>query len=178
MNKENKWIVLMFIMTFVLSILFNGISTIVIENLNIYIAIILLFLVVFIGVLFDLVGMAVAVCDEAPFNAKASKKIKGAKETLKLLKEKDKTTNICNDLLGDICGIISGSISALISINLATMLDLNPLIPTLITGGIVASITVGLKAIGKRVGITNSEKIMEVVGKVIHIFKPIKDKNK
>lgn len=178
MNKENKWIVLMLLVTFVLSIVFNGISTIVVEKLNNYIAVLILLLVVFIGILFDIIGMAVAVCDEAPFNAKASKKIKGAKETLRLLKEKDKATNICNDLLGDICGIISGSISVLIAINVSVILDVDPIIPTLIIGGIVASITVGGKAMGKRIGIKNSEKIMEAVGKVIYIFRPVKDKNK
>lgn len=174
MNKENRWIVFMFIMTFILSMLFSGLSTAAIENMNAFLALILLLVVIFIGVVFDIIGMAVATCDEAPFNAKASKKIKGAKETLKLLKEKDKTTNICNDLLGDICGIISGSVGALISIKLATILSIDPIIPTLITGGLVASLTVGAKAIGKRIGIKNAEKIMEIVGKTVAVFKPIK----
>ena len=160
MNKENRWIVFMFIMTFILSMLFSGLSTAAIENMNAFLALILLLVVIFIGVVFDIIGMAVATCDEAPFNAKASKKIKGAKETLKLLKEK--------------CGIISGSVGALISIKLATILSIDPIIPTLITGGLVASLTVGTKAIGKRIGIKNAEKIMEIVGKTVAVFKPIK----
>ena len=46
----------------------------------------ILLIVIFIGVLFDLVAIAVTVAKEEEFHAKASKKIKGAKTALKSIK--------------------------------------------------------------------------------------------
>ena len=115
MKQNTKWIITTFMLTFMLALLFGGVSNVVIEKLNIILAVLVLVAVIVIGILFDMIGMAIATCDEAPFHAKAAKKHSGAKEVLRLLKEKDKATNVCNDLLGDICGIISGSACAHLS---------------------------------------------------------------
>ena len=176
MKDNRKWILTTFMLTFVLALVFGGVSNLVVEKMNIVVAIITLIIVIFIGVIFDMIGMAIATCDEAPFHAKASKKHNGAKEVIRLLKNKDRASNICNDLVGDICGILSGSISALISVKLSSMFNIDIVIITLIIGAIVATITVGGKAIGKIISMNNSEDIMFKVGAVIHIVRPVKDK--
>lgn len=176
MNKNRKWIITTIILTFVLALIFGGVSNLVVDKMNIFVASIMLVIIMIIGIIFDMIGIAIATCDAAPFHAKAAKKIYGAKETIKILKEKEKNTNICNDLLGDICGIVSGSLCALIAIKLSVITKIDIVFLSLILGAVVASITVGAKAAGKTVGIKNSEEILTFVGKIAHIVSPIKDK--
>ena len=146
--------------------------------MNIVMAVIVLILVIALGITFDMIGMAIATCEEAPFHAKASKKHSGAKEVIKLLKEKDKATNVCNDLIGDICGIISGSACALISVKISNLLSMDVVIVSLVLSAAVAMVTVGGKAIGKGISMNNAENIMYMVGAVLHIVKPAKDTKK
>ena len=178
MKQNTKWIITTFMLTFMLALLFGGVSNVVIEKLNIILAVLVLVAVIVVGILFDMVGMAIATCEEAPFHAKAAKKHSGAKEVLKLLKEKDKATNVCNDLLGDICGIISGSAGALIAVKLSLILNMDVVIVSLILSAITAAITVGGKALGKGISMKNAEKIMYMVGAVLHIVCPVKEKKK
>lgn len=177
MKDSNKWIIKIFIITFILSIIFNGVSSALLSNINIIIAFLVLIIMIGIGIFFDMIGMAVATCKEAPFHAKAAKKHRGAKEAIKLIRSKEKVSSICNDVVGDVSGIVSGSLSALISVTLSQMLNVNSFIVTLIVGGTVASLTVGGKAIGKKKAIDNCNEIMYFVGSIVHIFAPIKAKN-
>lgn len=178
MKENTKWIITTFMLTFMLALLFGGVSNVVIEKLNIILAILVLVAVVVIGILFDMIGMAIATCDEATFHAKAAKKAGGAKEVLRLLKSKDRATNICSDLLGDICGIVSGSAGALISVKLAVILEIDVVMVSLVLSAIIAAVTVCGKALGKGISMKNAEAIMSVVGGIIHIIAPVKEKNK
>ena len=63
----------------------------------------------------EIIGVAVTVAKEEEFHAKATKKIKGAKTSLKLIKNASKVANICADVIGDVCGVLSGAVSAMIS---------------------------------------------------------------
>lgn len=165
MKKKDNWIPLVFILTFILSFLFSTISNLL-SNINVVVMIIILLLVISIGILFDMIGVAVLSCNEASFHAKASNKIKGAKECIKLIKNANKTSSICNDVIGDICGIISGSLAA----GLVILLKDEPIIDIILTA-IVSSLTVGFKAIGKKVAIKHSDSIVFTVGKLICKFK-------
>ena len=178
MKENRKWIITTFLLTFLLAMAFGGVSNVVIEKMNLILAIIVLVIVIALGILFDMIGMAIATCEEAPFHAKAAKKHGGAKEVIKLLKEKDKATNVCNDLIGDICGIVSGSACALISVKVSTLLSIDVVIVSLVLSAVVAMVTVGGKAIGKGISMSNAENIMHMVGAVLHVVKPVKDTNK
>lgn len=176
MKESSKWLIQIFIITFMLSLVFSSVSNVVVDNLNIYIAIIVLIMIIGIGIFFDIIGMAVATCPEAPFHAKAAKKHRGAKEVLKLIKSREKVASVCNDVVGDVSGIVSGSISALIALKLATILRLDIMIVSLVIGGIVAALTVGGKAIGKDYAINSSESILYFVGAVLHYVAPVKER--
>ena len=104
-NKESnlKWPIQAFFLTFVLSSIVSFISNNGIEKLNIYLSIIILIAVILIGIIFDVIGFAVTVAEEGDFHAKATKKAKGAKSSLKLIKNASKVANICADVIGDIC---------------------------------------------------------------------------
>lgn len=163
MRKDN-WLPIIFILTFILSFIFATISSLV-SNMNVLLLSGLLILIIFIGIIFDMVGVAVLSCEESTFHAKASRKITGSKECIKLIKQANKTSSICNDVIGDICGIVSGSVSA----SLVVMLLDTPLMAILLTA-IVSSLTVGGKAIGKKIAIDKCEDITFLVGKLISKF--------
>ena len=178
MNSNTKWVTTTIILTFFLALVFGGVSNVLVEKINIYLAALILILIVAIGIAFDMIGMAVATCDEAQFHARAAKKQKGAKESIRILKNREKNTNICNDLMGDICGIISGSISALIALRLASLINIDITIVSLVLGAIIAAITVGGKAMGKTIAVKKAGNIIYGVGKIMAFINPVKDKNK
>ena len=102
-NSELKWFITVFITTFILSIVFSYISTNAISYLELLPAIIILIITIFVGILFDIIGVAVTVAKEEEMHAKASKKIQGAKTSIKLIRNSSKVSNICADVIGYIC---------------------------------------------------------------------------
>lgn len=170
-NKDSsqvRWFITIFITTFILSILFSYISTTAINGLALIPAIIILIIVISIGILFDIIGVAVTVGKESDFHAKASKKIKGAKTSVKLIRNSAKVANICADVIGDIAGVLSGAISAMISLKITEQFNLDFNLQFIISA-LVASLTVGGKALGKNIAQKNSTKIVEVIGKIINM---------
>lgn len=165
-DAEVKWFLIVFIMTFILSIVFSYISTNAISSLNIFPAMIFLILTIFIGILFDIIGVAVTVAEEDELHAKASKKIEGAKTSIKLIRNSSRVSNICADVIGDICGVLSGSIAALISIKITEKFGLEYNLQFIISA-IVASLTVAGKALGKEIAKKNSTKIVHAVGIIL-----------
>ena len=165
-NNNNTWVIGIAITTFILSLLFSFISNTVISQLNIIVGVIVLILVILAGVIFDLIGVAVTVGNEEDFHAQASKKIKGAKTSIKMIRNSDKVSNFCADVIGDICGVLSGAISAMIALKLTESFGMNSSIQ-FVFSAIVASATVGGKAITKGIAKTNSTKIVTFVSKIV-----------
>ena len=108
-NSEIKWFVQIFVITFVLSMLFSYISENGVSNLSLLPAILILILVIFIGIIFDIIGIAVTVANEQEFHAKATKKVKGSKDSIRLIRNAPRVANICADVIGDICRSIKWS---------------------------------------------------------------------
>ncbi len=102
-HSEIKWFIEVFLLTFLLSMLFSYISANGVSNLSLIPAILILVIVIAIGILFDIIGVAVTVANEQEFHAKASKKVEGSKDSIKLIKNAPKVANICADVIGDIC---------------------------------------------------------------------------
>ncbi len=163
-HSKIKWFIQVFITTFILSICLSYISTYGVSNLNLISSIIILVAVIAIGIIFDIIGVAVTVANEHEFHAKATKKVDGAKTSLKLIKNSAKVANICADVIGDVCGVLSGAISAMISAKLAQGAGANL---QFVISAIVASLTVGGKALGKEVANKNSTQIVHFVGIVL-----------
>lgn len=175
-NQENKkehsnmkWVMQSFIMTFILSMIFAYVSTNGVSNLSLIPALLILILVVFLGILFDIIGVAVTVANEEEFHAKATKKVKGSKDSIKLIKNAPKVANICADVIGDICGVLSGSISALISIKISTQMNL-PFDIQFVLSALVSAFTVSGKAFGKDIANKKSTEIVHKVGIVLNKF--------
>ena len=169
-NKEKehskiKWFIEVFIITFVLSICFSYISTYGVSNLNLVSSIIILIAVIAVGIIFDIIGVAVTVAKEHEFHAKATKKVDGAKASIKLIKNSTKVANICADVIGDVCGVLSGAISAMISAKIMEKTGTNL---QFVISAIVASLTVGGKALGKELANKESTQIVHFVGIILN----------
>ena len=172
-NKEEhskyKQYITAFVLTFFLSLLFSFISTTAITNLDLIPAIFVLIIVILIGILFDIIGVAVTVADEESFHAKATKKISGSKTAIKLIRNSARVANKCADIIGDICGVLSGAISAIIALKISEGFGLE-INTQFLLSAISASLTVGGKAIGKEIAQQNTEKIVWAVSKVLKVF--------
>ena len=164
-HSKLKWFIEVFIITFILSICFSYISTNGVTHLNLPLSIIVLLVVILIGILFDIIGVAVTVAKEHEFHAKATKKVKGAKTSIKLIKNSAKVANIRADVIGDVCGVLSGAISAMIAAKISEKTGANL---QFIISAAVASITVGGKALGKEIANKESTQIVHYVGIILN----------
>lgn len=171
LKTNYNWIIKIVLVAFSISILFSTLSELAIPNLNIYFSIMLALLFIFIGVMFDMIGVAITAADIAVFNSMASKKKKGAKTAIWLKKNADKVSTFCNDVIGDICGIISGSTGAVISINISSSFKVNGIITTITVMSLISAITIGGKAIEKTHAMNNANKIVYRFACIISLFK-------
>ena len=162
-----KWIVSIFVWTFVLSITMSVVSSAVLEELNIVFAFLILIVIVSIGIVFDMIGIAVTTADETPFHALASKKYKSAACSIKLIRNAEKVSSFCNDVIGDIAGIVSGSTLAVIVAHIFS--EGNSAVSVVMTG-ILSAVTVGGKAIGKTMAMKNANKIVHIASVIIYSF--------
>ena len=166
--QNKSWVIKAFLFTFLICLLISGISNVIANNANIIVLVIITIIIIFIGIIFDIIGTAVLTADEATFHAKASNKISGSKESIKLIKNASNIANFCNDIIGDICGIVSGSMGAMIALYCADKLSINPTITALVVASVISSIMVGGKAIGKNIAVKKSDKIIFRVGKILN----------
>lgn len=172
-NKKKinfKWIAVITIITFFVALLLGYISMVYMEVLSLIGAIIVLLVIVFLGVFFDLLGIAVAAAKDVSFHSMAASKVKGAKESIAVIRNAGAVANLFNDVIGDIAGIISGSASAAIVIKINQTISVESVVISVILTGIIAAITVGGKAVGKEVALKHSNFIVYQIGLLIHIF--------
>ncbi len=169
-NKTTRWVALIFVVTIIISGAISLISEEIMDGSNTITAFIILLIIVSIGIIFDVIGVAVTSADETPFHAMAAHKVTGAKEAISLLRKAERVSSICNDVVGDICGVVSGSASATIALQILQSVDQIswPRIVSLLMSSLVAGLTVGGKAIGKTFAVNSSTYIMQFVGKVIY----------
>ncbi len=165
-----KWIIIIVVVAFVLSFCLSYISQSTIPKLSLIFGIIITLLFIFIGILFDIVGVAVTSADEAVFHSMNSRKVKGAKVAVKFKKNADKVSSFCCDVIGDVCGIISGTAATAIAALLVLKYNFNIIIVGLLVTAIVSSLTIGGKAIGKTFAINKSEIILYAFAKFINNF--------
>jgi len=160
-SSKAKWIYKVVILAFGLSVFFSAISEILLKKVNFFTSFFILLVIITIGIFFDIIGIAVASSTEAPFHAMAADKIPGGKEAVRLVRNADIVSNFCNDVVGDICGIISGAAGAAIVIKIAANShDRNEIFLSIILTGIISTLTIGGKALGKGIAINNSKTVV------------------
>ena len=167
-NSVARWVITIFLITIVISGLISLISEELMGSSGIATAFVILLVIILIGIVFDVVGVAVTSADEVPFHAMAARKVPGAKEAIRLLRKAERVSSICNDVVGDICGVVSGSASAAIAVQILGKFEFTwPKVVSLLMSALVAGLTVGGKAIGKTFAVNSSTAIVHTVGKVI-----------
>ncbi|MDD3392107.1 MAG: hypothetical protein PHE54_00960 [Bacilli bacterium] len=172
-NKKKAnyhWIIKITIISFLLSFALSTLSETIIPSVNTLIGIILVIIFVGLGVLFDMIGIAVTTADVKVFHSMSSQKIKSARTAVKLQQNANKVSSFCNDVVGDICGIISGSAGVIIASDISRKLNSDLLITTLIITAIIASLTIGSKAIGKSIALNKSNTILYEFSKILSYF--------
>lgn len=160
----------------VISALFSFFSQEILDSASLLGSFAVLLVIVAIGILFDVIGVAVTAADEKPFHSMAARKVKGAPEAILLLRNADKVSSVCNDVIGDICGIISGTAVAVIVALIAvgkTASDARTVVLQLVLSAIAAGLTIGGKAVFKTVAIKNSTAIVHFAAKTIAFFRQI-----
>ena len=175
-NRPSRWVITIFLVTMVISGCITLISDEIMANSNIVVAFLILLIIVLIGILFDVIGMAVATADEKPFHSMAARKVPGAQEAITLLRNAERVSSICNDVVGDICGVVGGSASATVAVALFRATEALPeRVMTLIMSAVVAGLTVGGKAIGKTYAINCCTAIVYTVSKILYKLRHLPD---
>ena len=169
-KTDFKWVFVVTLLAFVISIVMTLFSTMTLENVSLLIAILITFLFILLGIVFDIVGVAVTSGDEVVFHSMSARKVKGGKIGVKLLKNTEKVASICCDVIGDVCGIISGTSGVVIVSLIINLTDINELFVSLIVTGLISALTIGGKALGKGFAINKSKEIVTIVAKILSVF--------
>ncbi|WP_243290197.1 hypothetical protein [Bacillus sp. FJAT-47783] len=174
-RQSIKWSLSIAVITFVLAALFSVISNATLGGVGWGIGMLIVFVIVLIGIFFDMLGIAATAANEVPFHAMASKKIEGAKHSIVIIRNADRFSNFCNDVIGDISGIISGTASAIVIVQLALSFNFRQgsifeFVISVIFTSVVAALTVGGKAFGKTFAIQYSTDIIFQVGKLFYFL--------
>ena len=144
--------------------------TTVLANVTLTVSIIVTFLFILLGIIFDIIGVSATCGDEVAFHSMSARRVRGGKLGVKLVKNASKVSSICCDVVGDICGIISGTAGVTIIALLTTKTNINPLIISLIVTSLISSLTIGGKALGKNLAISKSTEVITIVAKTLSIF--------
>lgn len=168
-NKAIRWVIIIFFVTIMISGVITLISDEIMAVSGIGVCFLILLAIILLGIVFDVIGVAVTSADEKPFHSMAARKVPGAQEAIRLLRNADRVGSICNDVVGDICGVVSGGASATIAVQILANFDFSwPRIVSLVMSALVAALTVAGKAIGKNIAIKSCTTIVHTVGRVIY----------
>ena len=170
-NKTIRWVVTIFFVTMLVSGVISLLSDYIMSVSGIVVAFLILMAIILIGIIFDIVGVAVASADEKPFHSMAARKVPGAQDAIKLLRNAERVSSICNDVVGDICGVVSGSASATIAAQVLQNFEFSlPQLVSLLMSALVAGFTVGGKAIGKTFAMNSCTQIISFVGRLLYVL--------
>ena len=170
-----RWIFTIFFITVLISAVMSLISTNLLSSATLGVSFVILICIIAIGIVFDIIGVAVTAADEKPFHSMASRKVPEATQALKLIRNAGRVSSFCNDVIGDICGVISGAASATIAVKVLSGKSANPFVELLLSA-LVAAMTVGGKAFGKTFAIHMSTPIVQTTARILTFFRTLPEK--
>lgn len=142
----------------------------VIPRVSLSLAFPILLGIIMVGVVFDMIGVAAAAAEEAPFHAMAAKRIAGARQAIQLVRRADRVSSLANDIVGDIAASVSGAAGAAIVFRLVSGYGFPEDLTGTLVLGLIAALTVGGKAAMKGVAIRRANAIIMGLGRVIYLF--------
>ncbi len=126
--------------------------------------------VVALGVLGDMLGVAAASASEAPFHAMAARKVTGARQALRLVRNADQISTLFADVVGDVAGTVSGAAAAAVVLRffrvVSDVVPAKTVVDALVVA-LAASLTVGGKAACKELALRKSTDVLMVAGKIL-----------
>ena len=164
-----KWVLKVFVVSIAVSALLSFVSSELVNHMPIVLQFVLLLVIIGLGILFDIIGLSVATADEKKFHSMAARKLKEGKIAVAMIRNADKLSSICNDVVGDICGIVSGATAASIALRVFTDPEISFFGNLMITA-LVSGMTIGGKAIGKFFGMNYSEDIIYAIARIAKIL--------
>ena len=169
-KKRMPWAAKVFFLSLVISAALSFISGEALAGAGLTLAFGVLLAFIMLGIVFDIIGVAVTAADERPFHSMAAHRIPGAREALRLIRKANEVSSFCNDVVGDICGIVSGSTGAVIVVRLHETLGFESIVTSLAITALASGLTIGGKAIGKTFAIDKSTTVLCLVGRILHFF--------
>src|SRR5699024_10935649 len=121
-KRSIKFSLTIAVITFVLAAIFSVISSSMLSKVFWLVGLSVVIVIVAIGVIVDMLGIASTSADEAPFHAMAAKKVPSAKQAVIIIRNADKFASFCNDVIADMSGIVSGSASAIVVLQISNSL--------------------------------------------------------
>ena len=161
-------------MSVALSAVLSFFSSTALTGAGTVIAILVLTAFIGLGIIFDMIGVAVTAADPRPFHSMAAHKEKGGREAVRLLSKANEVSSFCNDVVGDICGIVSGSTAAVIVTQLQQGLNTTSVLISIGVTALISGATIGGKALGKKVAIDDSTNVVYRVARLmntLHLFR-------
>jgi len=171
-----RWVIKIVLISVAASMVFTLLSTEILGRAGYIVSFAVLLGFIILGIIFDIIAIAVTAAPEAHFHSMAAHRDRGAMEALKLKKNADRVTSFCNDVVGDVTGIISGATAALIAARLMQNFNTESLLLSLLMTGVVTGLSVGGKAVAKAFAFNQSTAIVLRVGKLINFFKRMRGK--
>ena len=184
-NKKNEkkgkkkgnlqWVITAFLLSFFITMVLSAAtSDQVLDLIPIFAAALMLIAIILLGIVFDVIGLAVATAEIGPFNSMAARKLKTGQKAVWLINNAEKVNSFCNDIIGDIAGIVSGATGAAIAGNLffsGQYSTETAFFLTLSLTSLISALTIGGKAIGKTIALKHSTAIVQFVAKVLCGFR-------
>ena len=147
-------------------------AEVALSDAAIAVAVVLIVVLILLGVLFDMMGLAVASCDPVPLRSMAARKVKGARHALTLCDNAHKVSSVFNDIVGDSIGVVTGVCGAALAAELAGDLDgFKRIAVAVAVSAAIAALTIGGKAAMKGVAIRHSTRIVLRIGKLMALFR-------
>ena len=173
-KKSSHWPLKVFLMSVALSAVLSFFSSTALAGAGTVIAVLVLTAFIGLGIIFDMIGVAVTAADPRPFHSMAAHKEKGGREAVRLLSKANEVSSFCNDVVGDICGIVSGSTAAVIVAQLQQGLNTTSVLISIAVTALISGATIGGKALGKKVAINDSTNVVYRVARLmntLHLFR-------
>ena len=163
-----RWPLQVFFLAIALSGTLSLVSGSMLSGAGLIVAVVIVVAFIALGIVFDIIGVAVTAADAKPFHSMAAHREKGAKEALMLLRSASRVSSVCNDVVGDICGIVSGSTAAVIVVELQKDLSTTSILISIAVTALISGITIGGKALGKTVAINECTGVVYRVARLMH----------
>ena len=166
--SHTRWVIRVFLIAVSLSAAMSLCSGALLEDAGYLVATLILLLFILLGILFDIIGVAVTAANPKPFNSMAAHRVKGAKEALNLIRNAEKVASFCNDVVGDICGIVSGSTATVIVVLLQQSFGWRSIVVSTVVTALISGLTIGGKALFKKVAINECTAVVYRVARIMH----------